>query len=151
MARKLRLEYAGARYHVINCGNYRRHLFACKGAAAAFERCLDEACTRFHWLIHAYVVMANHFHLAVTTSEPHLSEGMKWLQGTWTARFNRFRRVVGRPFQGRYKAFHVEPGYTLTQVAHYIHLNPLSVGNVTGDTLAEYRWSSLADPDGVRF
>jgi putative transposase len=68
---------------------------------------------------------------------------MKWLQGTWTTRFNRFRRVVGRPFQGRYKAFHVEPGYTLAQVAHYIHLNPLSVGNVTGDTLAEYRWSSL--------
>jgi putative transposase len=51
MARKLRLEYAGACYHVINRGNYRRHLFESKGAAATFERCLDEACTRFHWLI----------------------------------------------------------------------------------------------------
>jgi len=143
MARKLRLEYAGACYHVINRGNYRRHLFRGKGAAAAFERCLDEACVRFHWLIYAYVVMANHFHLALITPEPNLSVGMKWLQGTWTTRFNRFRREVGRPFQGRYKAFHVEPGHALAQVAHYIHLNPLSGENVTSDTLAEYRWSSL--------
>jgi len=40
MARKLRLEYAGAFYHVINRGNYRRGLFTGKSAAEAFERCL---------------------------------------------------------------------------------------------------------------
>ncbi len=143
MARKLRLEYAGACYHVINRGNYRRPLFAGKGAAAAMTQCLDEACVRFRWLVHAYVVMTNHFHLALTTPEPNLSEGMKWLQGTWAARFNRFRGEVGRPFQGRYKAFHVEPGPALAEVAHYIHLNPSTAGIVAGDRLAEYRWSSL--------
>lgn len=73
MARKLRLEFSGACYHVINRGNYRRNLFADEGAAGAFERCLGEACDRFHWLIHAYVVMVNHFHLALTTPEPNLS------------------------------------------------------------------------------
>lgn len=143
MARKLRLEYAGACYHIINRGNYRRPIFGGKGAAAAFERCLDETCIRFHWQIHAYVVVVNHFHLALTTPEPNLSDGMKWLQGTWAVRFNRFRHEVGRPFQGRYKAFHVEPGHVLAQVAHYIHLNPLSAGLVSGDRLAAYRWSSL--------
>src|SRR3954465_8713314 len=121
MARKLRLEYAGACYHVINRGNYRRHLFAGRGARESFERCLGETCVRFHWLIHAYVVMVNHFHLALSTPEPNLSEGTKALQGTWATRFNRFRREAGRPFQGRYKAFHVEPGHALAQVAHYIH------------------------------
>jgi len=34
------LEYAGACYHVINRGNYRRDLFAPKGAAESFQRCL---------------------------------------------------------------------------------------------------------------
>jgi hypothetical protein len=68
---------------------------------------------------------------------------MKWLQGTWATRFNRFRREVGRPFQGRFKAFHVEPGHALGQVAHYIHLNPLEAGLVTPACLADYRWSSL--------
>jgi hypothetical protein len=52
MARKLRLEFSGACYHVTNRGNYRRDLFAAKGAAAAFYRCLDLACTRFGWLVH---------------------------------------------------------------------------------------------------
>src|SRR5688572_16507787 len=107
MARKLRLEFAGACYHVINRGNYRRDLFKDEGAAASFQSCLFEACTRFRWRLHAFVIMRNHYHLAVETPEPNLSEGMKWLQGTWAARFNRFRSESGRPFQGRYKALHV--------------------------------------------
>ena len=104
MARKLRLEFAGACYHVINRGNYRRELFGDDGTRDAFQRCLFEACERFEWRLHAFVIMRNHFHLAAQTPEPNLSEGMKWLQGTWAARFNRFRRENGRPFQGRYKA-----------------------------------------------
>jgi REP element-mobilizing transposase RayT len=42
MARKLRLEYPGAVYHVINRGNYRRDVFAAEKTKAAFERCLFE-------------------------------------------------------------------------------------------------------------
>lgn len=111
VARKLRLEFAGACYHVINRGNYRRDLFAAAGAAQSFFRCLDQASTRFGWRVHAFVIMRNHFHLALETPEPNLSDGMKWLQGTWAQRFNRFRAESGRPFQGRFKAGHVEPGH----------------------------------------
>lgn len=144
MARKLRLEFAGACYHVTNRGNYRRDLFTADGAAQSFYRCLDQACTRFGWLLHAFVIMRNHFHLAVETPEPNLSDGMKWLQGTWAQRFNRFRRETGRPFQGRYKAGHLEPGHVLAQVAHYIHLNPVRAKIVPPGRVGEYRWSSLA-------
>ncbi len=143
MARKLRLEYGGATYHVINRGNYRQNVFEPKGAAEAFERCLGETCERFGWVIHAYVIMRNHFHLAVETPEPNLSAGMKWLQGTWTNRFNRYRGLVGRPFQGRYKALHVEPGTALAQVANYIHLNPVRAKVVEAERLGEFRWSSF--------
>ena len=143
MARKLRIEFGGACYHVINRGNYRRNLFVGKGAAESFRGCLFEACERFGWRLHAFVIMRNHFHIAVETPEPNLSAGMKWLQGTWAARFNRFRQEKGRPFQGRYKALHVEPGHALAQVAHYIHLNPVRAKIVSSDRLPEYRWSSL--------
>jgi REP element-mobilizing transposase RayT len=88
MARPLRIEYDGARYHVINRGNYRKNLFEGSGAAEAFERTLGEAAISFGWKVHAYVVMRNHFHLALELTEPNLSLGMKWLQGTWTRRFN---------------------------------------------------------------
>ena len=120
MTRKLRLEFPGATYHVINRGNYRQNVFEAKGSAEAFERTLGETCERFGLLIHAYVIMRNHFHLAVETPQPNLSEGMKFLQGTWANRFNRYRGLVGRPFQGRYKALYVEPGAALAQVANYI-------------------------------
>lgn len=143
MPRKLRLEFAGACYHVINRGNYRRDLFAGKGAAESFQTCLFEACESFRWRLHAFVIMRNHFHLAVETPEPNLSAGMKWLQGTWAARFNRFRGEAGRPFQGRYKALHVEPGHALAQVAHYIHLNPVRAKILPAERLLEHRWSSL--------
>ncbi|MEX2044828.1 MAG: transposase, partial [Opitutus sp.] len=139
MPRKLRLEYAGACYHVINRGNYRQAIFGGEGAAEAFERCLGEACGQFSWRIHAYVIMRNHFHLAVETPEPNLSAGMKWLQGTWANRFNRYRGLTGRPFQGRYKALHAEPGHALAQVAHYIHLNPVRARVTVAAELGGFR------------
>jgi putative transposase len=143
MARSARLEYADACYHVVNRGNYRRDLFAGEGSAAAFERVLFEASERFGWRLHAFVIMRNHYHLALQTPEPNLSAGMKWLQATWVARFNRWRGVTGRPFQGRFKALHVEPGHSLAQVAHYIHLNPVRAKVVPAEQLAIFRWSSL--------
>jgi REP element-mobilizing transposase RayT len=97
MARRLRIQYPGALYHIINRGNYRRDLFETAGAAQSFETALDEACTRFGWLIHAFDTMRNHFHLALETPDPNLVDGMHWLQSTYGTRFNRFRseRAIG--------------------------------------------------------
>lgn len=143
MARPLRIEYSGGCYHVINRGNYRQMIFQKKGAAEAFERTLSETADKFGWRIHAYVIMGNHFHLAVELVEPNLSEGMKWLQGTWIRRFNKFRNWTGRPFQGRYKALIVEPGQAFARVCNYIHLNPLRAGLVEEGSMGDYRWNSL--------
>jgi putative transposase len=144
MARPLRVEYAGGCYHVINRGNYRRNLFEGGGAGEAFVRTLGEAAQRFQWRVHAYVVMRNHFHLAVELTEPNLSEGMKWLQGTWIRRYNGMRRLIGRPFQGRYKALLVEPGHAFGQVCHYIHLNPVRAGVVPSARAGSHALSSLS-------
>lgn len=137
------MEFAGGCYHVINRGNYRQRIFQKKGAADAFERTLGEAAERFAWRVHAYVVMGNHFHLAVELVEPNLSDGMKWLQGTWIRRFNEYRNWTGRPFQGRYKAILTEPGHAFAQVCHYIHLNPVRARMVETGNAAQYQWSSL--------
>ena len=137
------MEYAGACYHVINRGNYRRNLFDGQGAAEAFVRTLGEAAERFGWRVHAYMVMRNHFHLAVELVEPNLGAGMKWLQGTWIRRYNQLRKLVGRPFQDRYKALLVEPGAALGQVCHYIHLNPVRAGVVAAAAAGQHPWSSL--------
>jgi len=41
MARKLRLEYEGACYHVINRGNYRTAIFTKQGVRNSFMDCLN--------------------------------------------------------------------------------------------------------------
>ncbi len=142
MARKLRLEFAGACYHVINRGNYRADVFRSEGAKAAFEACLFEACARSGWRLHAFVIMRNHYHLAVETPRGNLVAGMQWLQGTFANRFNRLRGERGHLFQGRYQALAVEADGALGPVCHYIHLNPVRAGIVPVERLAEYRHSS---------
>lgn len=144
VARRLRLQFPGAIYHVINRGNYRRDLFATVGAAQAFERALGEATLRFDWRIHAFCLLHNHFHLAVTTPIPNLDDGMHWLQTVFAVRFNRFRSECGHLFQGRYQSPLVEDGAALTRVVNYIHLNPVRAGLVPPEYVAQFRWSSLA-------
>jgi putative transposase len=143
MARKLRLQYEGAVYHVINRGNYRRDVFETADKAKAFEECLFEAGARMGWKLHAYVLMRNHYHLALETPQPNLVEGMHWLQSTFATRFNRFRQERGHLFQGRYQALVVEPGDALRRVVDYIHLNPVRAGLVPVEQLVDFRWSSL--------
>ena len=143
MARRLRIEYAGALYHVINRGNYRRDVFESVGAAEAFLTALFEAAERFGWEVHGYVLMRNHYHLAIGTPEPTLVAGMHWLQSTLATRFNRFRREQGHLFQGRYKSLLIEEAGALGRVVDYIHLNPVRAKVVPPAMVAGYRWSSL--------
>ncbi len=143
MARKLRVETAGGLYHVINRGNYREPVFGTVGAAQAFETSLREGVARFCWRVHGYVLMTNHYHLALETPQPNLVAGMHWLQSTFATRFNRLRGERGHLFQGRYQALPIEDPAALARVVDYIHLNPVRAGLVGAAQLAGFRWSSL--------
>ena len=60
MARKRRIEYPGAVYHVISRGNYRKELFLEKRSGVRFEETLFEAISSYGWVVYAYVIMSNH-------------------------------------------------------------------------------------------
>jgi REP element-mobilizing transposase RayT len=136
-------QYQDARYHVINRGNYRNDIYATDGAAHSFLATLTEAVHRYGWHLHAFVIMRNHYHLAMETPRANLIDGMRWLQSTAAARFNRYRKEHGHVFQGRYKALVLEDNAALCQVVDYIHLNPVRAGAVPAERVGEYRWSSL--------
>lgn len=142
MPRKHRLEFPGACYHVINRGNYRSNIFNTERAKAAFETCLLEGCEAYGWRVHAFVIMRNHFHLALETPKGNLVQGMQWLQATFANRFNRFRNERGHLFQGRYKALVIEPGSPLGQVCDYINLNPVRAGVCKVENLGAFRYNS---------
>lgn len=146
MPRKLRIQYPGALYHVMNRGDRREDIFADDKDHEKFLETLGQACEKTGWQVHAYCLMSNHFHLVVETAQPNLVVGMKWLLGTYTTRFNRRHKEFGHLFSGRYKALLVDGsgnGY-LKSVCDYVHLNPVRAGLLKKKQLPleSYRWSS---------
>ena len=101
-----------------------------------------ESCEYAGWKLHAYVLMGNHFHLALETSKPNLSEGMRSLQSKFAIRFNRFRREKGRLFEGRFRSIVIEDFERLAWLCHYIHLNPVRAGIGSLEDLKNYRYGS---------
>ncbi len=96
MPRKLRLEYEGAIYHVMNRGDHREDIFLDDKDQERFLATLGEACQKTGWQVHAYCLMRNHFHLVLEPPRPNLKAGMHWLLGTYTTRFNRRHRLSGQ-------------------------------------------------------
>src|SRR5437879_248816 len=125
MARSVRIEYAGAFYHVMARGNRRERIFADDDDRRFFLKAVSEACAMTGWRIHAWVLMTNHYHLLIETPEANLVNGMMWLQNAYTRRFNTRHRLWGRLFGDRYKAVVVDgtdPWYYVA-LLDYIHLN----------------------------
>jgi putative transposase len=145
MARRLRVEYPGAIYHVMNRGDHREPIFKDDLDRQRFLATLGEACAKTAWQVHAYGLMENHFHLVVETPLANLVAGMKWFLGTYTSRFNRRHKLFGHLFSGRYKSLLVDGsgnGYLRT-VCDYVHLNPVRAHLLADEEpLHAYRWSS---------
>ena len=145
MPRKLRVEYPGAIYHVMNRGDRREPIFEDDEDRGCFLATLGEACAKTGWQVHALCLMPNHFHLVVETPEGNLVAGMRWLLGTYTARFNRRHKVFGHLFSGRYKALIVDGSGTgyLKTVCDYVHLNPARAKLLSREQpLRDFAWSS---------
>jgi putative transposase len=140
MVRPLRLEFAGALYHVMARGNRREALYLDDADFAQFLVTLGEVCERFNWLLHAYCLMTNHYHLLIETPDGNLSRGMRQLNGVYTQYFNRRHRKVGHLFQGRYKAVLVQKDAYLLELSRYVVLNPVRARMV--ELPQEWFWSS---------
>jgi REP element-mobilizing transposase RayT len=138
------MECAGAVYHVMARGNQGQIIFGDDQDYRRFLDTLGEACQKTGWRVHAYVLMANHYHLLLETPEANLVAGMRWLQGTYTQRYNGRHQLCGPLFQGRYKASPVDSRGYFGLVSTYIHLNPARAGliKIGKERLKEYRWSS---------
>src|SRR5207237_7283338 len=132
-------------YHLMSRGNRREEIFRDDLDRTKFLETLTACCEKTSWQVHAYCLMQNHFHLVAETPRPNLVEGMKWLLGTYTMRFNRRHKVTGHLFAGRYKSLLIDErtSHYLRLVCDYVHLNPARAGLlVERDGLQKYRWSS---------
>lgn len=140
MSRPLRIEYAGAIYHVTSRGDRRENIFHDDLDRVAWLEVFAQVCSRFNWRCHAWCLMDNHYHILIETIEGNLSSGMRQLNGVYTQKSNRRHGQVGHVFQGRYKAILVERNAHLLELARYVVLNPVRAAMVKD--AGEWPWSS---------
>ncbi len=150
MTRPLRILFPGAFYHVTCRGNERRAIYRDDRDREVFLEKLCGSLSTYQVELHAYVLLANHFHLMLATPKGNLSEFMRHFNISYTAAFNRRHRRVGHLYQGRYKAILIDRDSYLLELSRYVHLNPVRLKDGQSKSLGEkikylgrYRWSSL--------
>lgn len=139
MARKPRIHYDGAIYHVIARGNNRQVIFSTPGDKMKYLELLVKYRQRYSCDILAYTLMDNHLHLLIRINLTPLSKVMQAIQQCYTQYFNRKYNHVGHVFQQRYKAFLCQNDRHLAALVVYIHENPVRAGLFGG---IDYQWSS---------
>ena len=147
MVRPLRLNIAGARYHVMSRGNARQEVFLDDDDRRHFLTLLAAAIRRFDVNCHAFCLMPNHFHLLLRIGEPTLGRTMQHLNSAYATWFNRRHRRVGHLFQGRFKAPLIEEGSYFRRAVRYVVQNPVRAGLCA--RCADWDWSSYRATAGL--
>ncbi len=146
MARPIRIEFAGALYHVTSRGDRKEDIYLDDTDRECFLFLLKQITKDYNWLVHAYCLMDNHYHLLIETPDGNLSKGMRQLNGVYTQKINRYHGNVGHVFQGRYKAILVQKESYLLELARYIVLNPVRARMVK--SVKDWPWSSYHQTSG---
>ncbi len=148
MARPLRLSFENAVYHITARGNRKENIFYGDDDRRIFLDKTAETCDKYSFVCYAYCLMDNHYHLFIKTPLANISEGMHYLNASYTNWFKAKHKIVGVVFQGRYRSIVVEEDSYAVQLSAYIHTNPVRAGMVNNP--GEYRWSSYPEYIGKR-
>ena len=143
MARKPRIQFEGAFYHIIVRGNQRQDIFLDEADRLRYLEQLHRYKNKCGFLLYAYVLMTNHVHLLIETPNDLISRIMQMINFTYTQYFNRKYAKVGHLFQGRYTSYLCDKDSYLLSLVRYIHNNPVRAG--LAKDAGAYAWSSHGD------
>lgn len=139
MARKPRIHYEGALYHVLVRGNNRSYIFRSRDNKEEYKTIISKYKKRYRFKLYAYCIMDNHAHLLIEVEDIPLSKIMQGIQQVFTQYYNRRNRTTGHVFEQRYKSFLCDKDHYLLSLIRYIHQNPVR-SKLTGGL--DYEWSS---------
>jgi len=127
MARPLRIEKAGAWYHLTARGNELKPIYRDERDREHFLELIQEMVVRFRVRLHCYVLMDNHYHLMLELTEANLSRAAQWLNVNYSVWFNRRHQRCGHLFQGRFKSVALARDEWGLSLSRYLHLNPVRI------------------------
>ncbi|MEE4253844.1 MAG: transposase [Desulfuromusa sp.] len=140
MARKPRLHFPGAVYHVTLHGNGNQQVFFDATDRTRFLLLIQEGIEKFGHKVHAYCLLPNGLQLVIEVDEIPLSRIMQQLGFRYTRWFNDWHSQAGHLFQGRYKAILIDPERYLLDLVREVHLAPVRL-QLESDPM-RYGWSS---------
>jgi REP element-mobilizing transposase RayT len=144
----LRLQAPDVLYHVTSRGVDKQPLFGLHPAdRAVFMKQLERTVIRYGWILHAYCLMGNHFHLVVETPNANIARGMQYLKSSYALWFNENKPREGHLFERRYWAHVLERDEHLFEVSRYVVLNPVRAGLCLHPS--EWQWSSYRATAGL--
>jgi putative transposase len=149
MARLPRLTVPGQAHHIIQRGNNGQPVF---GAAADYHLLLglvDEHARKQQVAAHAYVLMANQFHLLATPeTEEGIPQMMQAVGRRYVRNYNLRNSRTGTLWEGRYRSTVIQAERHLLACMVYLDLRPVDAGLASDP--AEYPWSSHQHYTGRR-
>lgn len=148
MARKPRVHYPTALYHVILRENGGQEIFFSKEDRFWFYLLLQEGIERYGHRIHAFCLMTNHIHLAIQVGDMTLARIIQNISVRYTRWVNWRQGRTEHLFQGGYKAALVDVDSYLLGLTRYIYLNPVRSGIVREPE--NYPWSGIVPIWGWR-
>lgn len=140
VARKPRVHFTGALYHVMSRGNQGQAIFKDDRDRERYLDFVKEGQKRFGYRLYAYVLMGNHVHHLIEIGQTPLSKVMQNILFRYTRYWNGRHKKTGHLFQGRYKAILCDQESYLLELIRYLHLNPVR-SKIVEDP-GEYAWSS---------
>lgn len=147
MPRRPRIDMAGY-YHIVNRGVEQRIIYKEHEDYEIFLEMLCTACQLYDVQLHGYVLMNNHYHLLIETTQENLSKFMKYINASYAIYFNKKYKRSGHLWQGRFKSWYVTDEAYLYTLISYIHNNPVKAKIV--DKAEKYQYSShLAFIEGI--
>jgi REP element-mobilizing transposase RayT len=140
MARPVRIDFPGAKHHVMNRGLRRGPVFIDDWCCEEFVDLLPEAVERYDIVVYGYALMPNHYHLLLGSTHGNLSSAMAFVSSNFSREMNKRFDWEGSVFRGRYHNRVVyEPAHWHHLLA-YIHLNPVKANLVM--RMDQSRWTS---------
>ncbi|MEI6809898.1 MAG: transposase [bacterium] len=157
MARQLRVEYAGAIYHVTVRSNGKDNLFDDDLDRRYFLSRIEEAVKTHQVRVYLFCLMPNHFHLVLETPKANLGRFMQGILTGYGVYYNRRHSRHGHVTQGRYGAKLIKGDDYLLKLSRYVHLNPVKVKGLVEKPpeelvayLKDYPWSTYQSYIGIR-
>jgi putative transposase len=141
MARRPRLLYPGAVYHVMSRGNRKASIFENDDDRLHFFETIATATSRYAALVYEACQMTNHYHLVLSTPRGNLSAFMQYLNGAFAQASNRRHGRTGHLFEGRFRSIAVQRDSYLRRACRYVVLNPVRARVVAEP--AAWGWSTF--------